>query len=285
MNMILIADSGATKTKWALVKSDFQSEIFKTEGLHPLFVNQSDIIRVLETIPLKDESRSIEKIYFYGAGCSSPQRIEKLQNEITNYFPDAILRIDTDMVGACKAMCQNEAGITAILGTGSNSAFWNGEEILIQQKSLGYLLGDEGSGANLGLNLIKKILRKEVNDKLVEEFYVEYELSESELINNLYQHRFPNRYLAGFAPFLKKHEHLEEMAAIVYQQLKEFFEISLMGYPNVTEFPIHFIGSVAQHFAKVIEQIGAEFKLSIGNTCTDPMEGLINYHLKTISIP
>ncbi len=277
--MILLADSGATKTKWALVDQSHIVNSWIGPGLHPLFIQENDILSALHELPINPKNHP-QEIYFYGAGCSSPDRTYLLQKSLQDHFSGATIQIESDLVGACKALCGRQEGIAAILGTGSNSAVWNGKSIARQQISLGYLLGDEGSGADLGKRLVTKMLHQEIDQEIRDHFFEWFKTNPNELITQIYRHPFPNRYLASFAPFLIQEPYQEYFQPLVKSALHDFMGKYLRLYPEAEKLPIHFTGSVAGKNEQLIRELGTAWNLTIGQIQPDPMDGLILFHSK-----
>ncbi len=276
--MILIADSGSTKTHWSLVQDgEVVSEIF-TDGINPFYQNDFEITALLNTqlIP-KLPSVEIEKIYFYGAGCSFPEKKMMVSLALINFFSSAIIEIQSDLLGAARSLFQHEKGIACILGTGSNSCYYDGNEVTQNVSPLGFILGDEGSGAVLGKLLVADCLKNQLPEWLSEKLLDEYELTPAIILENVYKKPFPNRFLAKFTPFLL--EHIEEPAIfnLVYDSFDAFFVRNVMQYP-LEDIKVGFVGSIAHYFSDTLEIVASERGIEVAEVVQNPMHGLVKYH-------
>jgi N-acetylglucosamine kinase-like BadF-type ATPase len=276
--MILIADSGSTKTHWCLVQSGVVvSEIF-TDGINPFYQTDMEITALLDTqlIP-KLPSAEIKKIFFYGAGCSFPEKKMMVSLALINFFNDAIIEVQSDLLAAARSLFQHEKGIACILGTGSNSCFYDGYEIAQNVSPLGFILGDEGSGAVLGKLLVADCLKNQVPEWLSEKLLDEYELTPAIILENVYKKPFPNRFLAKFTPFLL--EHIEEPAIfnLVYDSFDAFFLRNVMQYP-LEDVEVGFVGSIAYYFKDTLEIVASERGIVVSQITQSPMEGLVRFH-------
>jgi N-acetylglucosamine kinase-like BadF-type ATPase len=276
--MILIADSGSTKTHWCLVQSGVVvSEIF-TDGINPFYQTDMEITALLDTqlIP-RLPSAEIKKIFFYGAGCSFPEKKMMVSLALINFFNDAIIEVQSDLLAAARSLFQHEKGIACILGTGSNSCFYDGYEIAQNVSPLGFILGDEGSGAVLGKLLVADCLKNQVPEWLSEKLLDEYELTPAIILENVYKKPFPNRFLAKFTPFLL--EHIEEPAIfnLVYDSFDAFFLRNVMQYP-LEDVEVGFVGSIAYYFKDTLEIVASERGIVVSQITQSPMEGLVRFH-------
>lgn len=278
LGVILIADSGSTKTHWCLVKDGVvESEIF-TDGINPFYQTGEEIIALLDTqlIP-KLPSAEIKNIFFYGAGCSFPEKKTMVSLALINFFTEAVVEIHSDLLGAARSLFQHEKGIACILGTGSNSCFYDGDEITQNVSPLGFILGDEGSGAVLGKLLVADCLKNQLPEWLSEKLLDEYELTPAIILENVYKKPFPNRFLAKFTPFLL--EHIEEPAIfnLVYDSFDAFFVRNVMQYP-LEDIKVGFVGSIAHYFHDTLEIVASERGIEVNQITQSPMEGLVRYH-------
>jgi len=274
--MILIADSGSTKTDWRLL-SDNSVKAFHTIGFNPYFVSAQDIAMSIKQSELSNYIQKIKTVYFFGAGCSAKDQCLLISNTLSGIFTNSVINVDSDMAGACKSLFGNETGIAAILGTGSNSAFYKSGKLVYSQPSLGYVLGDEGSGSYLGKQLISSYLRNELPDELARIFNQRFHLSKREILFSVYKGKFPNRYLASFSVFLYEHITHEFVADIVEKSIEDFFVFNLLKYPEVKENVIRFTGSVSYYFADIIKKLGKKYELEIDKIEKQPIEGLVKY--------
>jgi N-acetylglucosamine kinase-like BadF-type ATPase len=278
MKTILIADSGSTKTEWCFLKDNKRKKIL-TQGMSPYFLNEnqiSDIIQ-LELLP-KLPGSSVDEIFFYGTGCSQTMNANMVHRAIKQHFKNAKVKVEHDLLGAAKALCGQEKGIACILGTGSNSCYFNGKKILKNSPGLGFILGDEGSGAYLGKKVVQYYMYNTFDDELQERFESSFNVSASEILDAVYKKPLPNRYLAGFAIFLAENRGHFMIENIIEDGLNDFFFTHLYKYKETWKLPIHFIGSIAYGFKDVLKDLCDTYELELGMVLKSPMPGLIKYH-------
>jgi len=274
---ILIADSGATKTDWCLTRDGGIMQRFTGIGISPVYQTREEIAEEirLQVYPLMKE-KEIDSIHFYGSGCM-PGRTDLVRMAIHQSFPSADIHVYSDLIAAAHSLCGDEAGIACILGTGSNSCEWSGSEIVFQVSPLGFILGDEGSGAALGRELVGDALKNQLTPGLKEKLLEEYNLTPALIIDKVYREPFPNRFLASLAPFLLKNSNDSSIRIILTRGFSDFFERNVMQY-DYTEQPIHFVGSIAWHFADILRKVATTKGINIGQIEQSPMPGLINYY-------
>ena len=278
MKSILIADSGSTKTEWCLLQGDKKKKI-STQGLSPYFLTTEQIIAVLqkELIPkIKDADPA--EVYFYGTGCSNPANAAIVKKAIKQFYKKATIKVDHDLMGAAKALCGDEKGIACILGTGSNSCFYNGKKIVKNSPGLGYVLGDEGSGAYLGKKVIQYFLYNTFDEDLMERFKAKFNTSSIEILDAVYKKPLPNRYLASYAIFLAENRGHFMIENIIEDGLNDFFFNHIYKYRESWSLPIHFTGSISYGFKDVLKDLCNSYELQLGTVIKNPMEGLIKYH-------
>lgn len=276
--MILIADSGSTKTHWCILQNGvLLSEIF-TDGINPFYQNELEIIALLDSqlIPNLPET-TIEQIFFYGAGCSFPEKKLLVSHALVRFFSNAMIEIQSDLLAAARSLFQHEKGIACILGTGSNSCYYDGKDIVQNVSPLGYILGDEGSGAVLGRLLVADCLKNQLPEWLSEKFLDEYELTPAQILEAVYKKPFPNRFLAKFTPFIL--EHLEEPSIfnLVYDSFDAFLVRNVLQYP-LEDIKVGFVGSIAHHFRDTLEIVASERAIEISEIVQNPMSGLVKFH-------
>jgi len=274
--MILIADSGATKTDWYISKIE---KHISTIGLHPFFVSKDNIIEAIVNSEIHQYCEEISSIYFYGAGCGSHDGKELIKTTFCELFPNSEISIFTDLLGAGRSLFGDECGIAAILGTGSNSAVVDKGEIVSNHPSLGFILGDEGSGCYLGKSLIARIYNGLLSEKIVQQFTHEYGLELKDVLFKVYNASFPNRFLASFAEFLFNNIDEPEIRSLVKSGLTDFFEVNLTRYKEIESMPVRFTGSIAFYFSELLHEIGDKLDIVIDKIEKQPMDGLIKYHL------
>ncbi len=276
--MWLIADSGSTKTQWCIVNEIETIKIFLTAGINPYYQSAEQIAEeMMNSVKPMIEKHEIQKVFYYGAGCNTNQNKTMISEALSLILPDAAYEVYTDLMAAARALFLDQPGIACILGTGSNSCFYDGVEIRENISPLGFILGDEGSGAVLGRLLVGDCLKNQLPEWLRDKFLDEYELSPAQIMENVYRKPFPNRFLAKFAPFMS--EHLDEPIIFnqVYDSFDAFVSRNVMQY-NLENLLVGFSGSVAANFKDVLEIVAAERNLNLGPIFADPMPGLIEYH-------
>jgi glucosamine kinase len=278
-DMILIADSGSTKTSWSLVNTRNGSlETCHTSGINPMYQDEETIYKLLQkefTLIIPDQIT----LYFYGAGCINHQVNETVNHALIRYFHPAGSFVDTDLMAAARSLCQRSKGIACILGTGSNSCYYDGHEIIRHISPLGYMLGDEGSGAVIGRKFIADLLKNQLPGDIRERFFRTYALTPHQIMEQVYKKPFPNRFLAQFTLFV--HNNLQDRAVsnLVKNSFDEFFARNIRQYPEALQMPVHFTGSIAFHFESLLRESALNSGFEIGIITGSPMEGLIRYHL------
>ena len=274
--MILIADSGTTKTDWCLIGDQEALEKVVTSGINPFYQEAENISAILQK-----EFTSIKKfkaIYFYGTGCINQEKKDIVKKGLLQVFEAEEIFIGSDLQAAAHSLCQDQPGFACILGTGSNSCYYNGSEIVANVSPLGFILGDEGSGAVLGKKLIGDVLKKQLPQSLINEFFETYNITAAEILENVYKKPFPSRYLANYTKFLSENIQHPEIENIVISSFREFVTRNLLQYPGIERTPIHFTGSIAFHFEAQLRKAIEEQHLILGNIERAPMNGLIRYH-------
>ncbi len=280
--MILIADSGSTKTDWRLVKPDRQIEQARCAGFNPFYQTENQIVEELEKILVPQiPYTEISEIFYYGAGCSTLANQEMVEKACRAVFPHLQkIEVQTDLVGAARALCGRRAGIACILGTGSNAAFYDGSQITFNLPNLGFILGDEGSGAYLGKRLVQDFLHKEMPENMLAFFQKRYALNREIIVENVYKKPFPNRYLAVFAKFLFDHLADPYCYRMVYESFALFLDKTVCKYPHFESYPVHFTGSIAFYFSNILRQVANDKGLTVRNILETPIAGLTLYHLE-----
>jgi len=277
-NNYIIADSGSTKCQWTLVTNGKKKSI-STVGMSPYFLSEDEMIALVQkAFKGKVDANTIDAIYFYGTGLSNALNSAIIKKVLKTVFKNALLDIQTDLVGAARATCQNEKGVACILGTGSNTGYYNGKKITKNSPGLGYVLGDEGSGAYLGKKVLQYYLYQTFDEELQSSFEQSYQLDRAQILNKVYKEPTPNKFLASFCLFLAAHRGHYMIENIIEDGLNDFFFTHLNKLNESWLHPIHFVGSVAFAFKDVIKQLGNTNELEIGKILKSPMEGLITYH-------
>lgn len=275
---ILIADGGATKCEWCLLSGN-RKKIITTQGLSPYFLNSAQIEAVIrkDLVPALGKS-SVDVVYFYGTGCLRPENARVVQRAIKAVFANAEINVSHDMTAAAKALCGDTKGMACNLGSGSFCCLYNGKKIVRDTPGIGYILGDEGSGAYLGKKVIQYYMYKTFDEDLRYKFDLKYNTSPPEILENVYKKPLPNRYLASFALFLSENRGHYMVENIIEDGLNDFFYYHLCKYGESWTLPIHFVGGVAFAFKDVVRELCAGYEFSLGKIIKNPMEGLIEYH-------
>ena len=282
--MILIADSGSTKTNWCLVdeNSDPPFPECQTSGINPFYQDRKTIFQLLEkefTLKVKKTTR----ILFYGAGCSGDAR-NIVYEPLKAFFRPDFLAVESDLMAAARSLCQHGEGIACILGTGSNSCHFDGQQIKFHVPSLGYILGDEGSGSDIGRRLISDMLKMQLPDFISARFFSLFDISSEQILENVYKNPFPNRYLAQYATFVADNISEPSMHKLVKSGFTKFFSRNIKQYPRAYDLPIHFTGSIGFYFQEILKETARENGFQIGMITRNPMQGLIQYHRKEMQL-
>lgn len=278
MAIKLIADSGSTKTEWCLMNGK-SNKTYYTQGLSPYFLSAEQIEYIInEELRHKFKNTEPEEIYFYGTGCSNADNVKLVKKAIQKVFPGAKVFVDHDLMGAAKALCGHEKGIACILGTGSNSCYYNGKKIVKNSPGLGYVLGDEGSGAYMGRKVIQYFLYQTFDGDLMDRFQAKYNTSSDEILSAVYKKPLPNRYLAGFTAFLSENRGHYMIENIIEDSFNDFFFNHIYKYRESWTMPINFTGGVAYGFRDVLKDMCNSFELQLGKVIQKPMEGLVKFH-------
>ncbi|MEP7109090.1 MAG: N-acetylglucosamine kinase [Ferruginibacter sp.] len=278
MSIKLIADSGSTKADWCLLDGKRRKTFF-TQGISPYFLNGEQIESVINS-ELKAKLKGVEpgEIFYYGTGCTSPGNARTVKKALQNVFNHATISVTHDLMGAAKALCGKEKGVACILGTGSNSCYYNGKRIVKNNPGLGFILGDEGSGAYLGRKVVQYYLYNTFDPGMMDRFNAKYNTNAEEILEAVYKMPLPNRYLAGFVPFLVENRGHFMIENIIEDGFNDFFFQHICKYRESWSMPVNFIGSVAFGFRDVLKAMCDTYELELGKVLKSPMEGLIKYH-------
>lgn len=276
--MILIADSGSTKTDWTLVDASQVEQLKPTQGINPVHQSREQVCGLLRNDLLSQlEGKEVSDVYFYGAGCT-PAAVPLMKL----YLQEVVgcnVSVGSDMLGAARALLGHEPGIACILGTGSNSCYYDGSVIMQNIPPLGYILGDEGSGAYIGKRLIGNVLKHQFSDGLCYKFFKETELDAANIINNVYRQPLPNRFLGQVSQFCHHHRDEEEMHQFLLDCFGEFFNRNIANYSH-PELPVSFVGSIAWAYEDELKATASSLGYQIGKIVRSPMQGLIDFHRK-----
>lgn len=282
--MILIADSGSTKTDWRIIAGNQVVVATQTLGFNPYYQDSDSIAPELQANLLPHCKGKITQVFYYGTGITNTEKAEVLRSAMLKVFGE-IERVDvqSDVLGAARAACGHQAGIGCILGTGSNSCYFDGEKIAFQVPPLGFWLGDEGSGGHLGKLLLLAYLHKEMPANIRQLFEQKYGVMDRLMVlDNAYHKPFPNRYFASFARFIADNIHDSFCYGLTKESFSLFFEKYILKYPMCFDVKLHFVGSIGFYYKQILQEVAKNKNLSIGNILAAPIDGLVKYHTETI---
>ncbi|GHT03345.1 ATPase [Bacteroidia bacterium] len=275
--MVLIADSGSTKTDWCVADSGKQVQRIMTKGINPYFQSEEEIVHELQAalVP-KLPTTTFDAVYYYGTGCL-PEKIPMMKQALNSQLKAATVEVYSDMVGAARGLSGRNPGIVCIMGTGSNSCYYDGKDIVNNVSPLGFILGDEGSGAVLGKLLVGDLLKNQLPAGMKEKFLQQFNLTPGDIIERVYRQPFPNRFLASLSPFLNQNITVPEVRSIVLNAFRAFLTRNVKQYDYKNN-KVHFIGSIAYYYKDILEEALRDTGMQIGTIVQVPMEGLVEYH-------
>ena len=277
--MIIIADSGSTKCSWAICDKNGQIvERCSTIGFNPYFIKSSQVLNHLQNSDLKEIKDNVDEVYFYGAGCSSKKMNDIIEKPFVEFFSNAQVNIHHDLDAACYSMYDGEPAITGILGTGSNSCFFDGEKIYENAPSLGFMLGDEASGNNFGKKLLCLYFNNVLDEDLKQKYEENYETDIAQINSNVYNNSRANVYLAKFFPFVSENKSHPQMHTLIMKTLDEFFKLHICCFEDFKKVKVNFIGSVAFFLKEEIKKVAQKYNCEIGHIVKNPIDRLIKYH-------
>src|SRR5690606_11545083 len=261
--MILIADSGSSKTDWRVIDDQGDIQQFRTVGFNPFYQSPVEMREGLQTQDLIQLIGKIEQVFFYGAGCTSDNNRTVVTDTLRSFYEKAEIHVDHDLMAAARATCGHEPGIACILGTGCNSGDYDGADIVANRPSPGYLLGDEGAGAYIGKHFLQDFIYDDMPSHIREQVVVEYGLTDLIIHENVYQRPFPNRYMASFCNFISKHNTDPYCYLLYYNGLKNFFHRHVMQYENYQEKHVSFVGSIAYYNSDILRKVAADLGIHV----------------------
>lgn len=278
MSIQLIADSGSTKCEWCILNNG-EHKVITTKGISPYFLNKDQIIELLknELLPTLNNVK-IDKLHFYGTGLSNVSNVKTIKLALKGLFPETEINIESDLLGAARALCGTKKGIACILGTGTNSCYYNGNKIVKNSPGLGFILGDEGSGTYLGKKVIQYYLYNTFDEDLMHRFNKQFNISKDSILDSVYKKPLANKYLAGFALFLVENRGHYMVENIIEDGLNDFFFNHLYKYNESWKLPINFVGSIAYGFRDILQELCNTYELELGVVIKSPIDGLIKYH-------
>jgi len=283
--MILIADSGSTKTDWRLIDNSKKIYQFTMQGINPYFQTEEQIYEIIGTELLPQlkalDLHHISELFFYGAGCGTDSKKEIVKVALLKKFPLAKIEVNSDLLAAARALCGLEPGIAAILGTGSNTCYYDGKNIVENRASLGFILGDEGSGAHIGKTFIQAYLNKEMPAALSARFFERFKLSKEDILDAVYKRPMPNRFLASFSLFIYQNLKEQYVVDLVATCFEQFFNIHICKYENHKVIPLSCVGSVAFYYSNIFRAVAVKKGIAIDKIIETPIAGLTLFHLES----
>lgn len=279
MPNILLAESGSTKTDWCLIRKRGKPVYFKTSGINPYLQSRETIQKLLtEELAWDDSIHKADRLCFYGAGAGRPLQQGQLKDVLSDHFKINVVDVQGDLLAAARALCQGAKGIVCILGTGSNSCYFDGQSIQEQQTSLGYIAGDEGSGNHMGKRVLQYYAYKTFDEELKAGFEILFGNDVGQILHRLYNAPFPNRYLAGLVQLLVKNRGHFMVENIIEDSLNDFFHVHILKYKQSWKEPLYFTGSIAHEFDDVLLSLCQQYELDFGGVSQSPLAGLVRYH-------
>lgn len=279
--MILIADSGSTKVDWRAILNDGKVKEISTEGINPVFLTKEKIVEILKKSLLPELGDGVEQVFFYGAGVVSPEIRATLDSCFKEVFPKSSTIAESDVLAAARALCGHKPGIACIMGTGSNSCFYDGKGIAKNVKAGGFILGDEASGGYLGKMLlsdfIKGLLPKHIEDELVSRYGLDY----MGIVQKVYREPLPSRFLASFSPFIFEYKEDPHIHNLLMNAFNAFLERNIVHY-DFKNYEVNFVGSVAFYYKEILEECILAHGMKMGRILKSPIYGLTDYHKETI---
>ena len=279
--MILIADGGSTKTDWALVDGKNIVTTFATRGMNPYNVSAQTMKNEIETKILPNVCvKEVDEIFIYASGCSAKVKQGEVIGWFRPYFQSAKICVEGDLLGAARATCGHEPAIAAILGTGSNSCLYDGENIVENVASLGYVLCDEGAGTNIGRLILRDYLRGRMPEDLMQKFAEQYPGEESDFLNKLYKEEAPNYYVASFARFAIENKSTPYCKNVIMQAFDSFFKEQITYYTSYNKYVINVVGSIACLVTEELKEVARKYDMEINNVVKAPLKALVEYHIQ-----
>lgn len=276
--MILITDSGASKTDWRILSDKGVVGQHRGIGFNPNYQTAEEMSNELQDEFLLKAQDDIETIYFYGAGCTSPKNRSQVEHALRRIFKRAEINVDHDMMAAARATCGHHAGIACILGTGSNSCDYDGEYIIAKRPAPGYILGDEGGGAYIGRKFLQDFIHEEMPKKIREKVLEKFQLDNQTIIEHVYQKPFPGRYMASFCRFITEHVNDPYCYMLYYQSFQDFFRKHVMKYDDYKKKEVNFVGSIAFYNSDILRNAAYDVDIHVNLIIESPIEGLTLYH-------
>ena len=276
--MILIADSGSSKTDWRVIHKDGKISQYRGVGFNPYYQTSEEMATQMRHEFLINLESEIQEIYYYGAGCSVDSRKEEVANALRTIFPKATINVDHDLAAAAKATCGHQAGIACILGTGSNSCDYDGNDIIDTRPAPGFILGDQGGGGYVGRKFLMDFINEEMPIPIKEELEEKLKLTPTSIQEHVYRQPFPNRYMASFCRFITEHKSDPYCYMLYYNSFQEFFKVHVMKYKNYRDKQVNFVGSIAYYNSDILRKAALDSQISTNLIIESPISGLTLYH-------
>lgn len=280
--MILIADSGSTKTAWCLLSGNQRVKDITTKGINPFYQTEEEIEAELKNTLCQEigGENKINSVYFYGAGCADSQINNKLAKTLQQVLKSDKAEVSSDMLGAARGIFKRQKGIACIMGTGSNSAYYDGNEIVKSIPAGGFIIGDEGSGAVLGKTLIADYIKNQMPENILAEFKKFYNGTYLDVVNHVYKQPFPNRWLANFTKFMYEKREDDYIHNMIVNSFTLFFNRNIKQFDSWKDMEVGFVGSIAYYFEKELKEAAQKCEITVSEIYQNPIEGLIEYHSK-----
>ena len=280
--MILIADSGSTKTAWCLISGNQRVKDINTKGINPFYQTEEEIEAELKNTLCQEigGENKINSVYFYGAGCADSQINNKLAKTLQQVLKSDKAEVSSDMLGAARGIFKHQKGIACIMGTGSNSAYYDGNEIVKSIPAGGFIIGDEGSGAVLGKTLIADYIKNQMPENILAEFKKFYNGTYLDVVNHVYKQPFPNRWLANFTKFMYEKREDDYIHNMIVNSFTLFFNRNIKQFDSWKNTEVGFVGSIAYYFEKELKEAAQKCEITVSEIYQNPIEGLIEYHSK-----
>lgn len=276
--MILVVDSGSYKSDWMFTPAGSDPLTFRTKGLNPFFVPEKEMVKIVQQLDaLSPYVSDIREIYFFGSGCTSPDRREIISNALSTIFKNTFISVDTDLIGSAYATCGDQPGFIAAIGTGSSVSYFDSQDVQPSKIGLGYVLGDIGSGTWFGKKLVTSFLYKTMPEELRIAFDQQFSVTKEVVIKQVYRHPTPNVYLASFAPFLSAHQEHPYIQQLLVSGFDEFIRTSISAYPGYQNSICHFVGSIAYFFSDELKKVCEARNVRVGKVIRQPIQHLYHY--------
>lgn len=281
--MILIAESGSTKTDWVLINKNHQQSMYNTIGFNPFFHDDKIISKhIYDNVEFYNACKDVEQIYFYGAGCSSLELNLVIKNALQGIFKKAKVNVEHDLLACALSTYENEPSISCILGTGSNSCYYDGNQLIEKVPALGYVLGDEGSGSYFGQKLLRDYLYNKLPVEIKDDLECNFEINKAIIFENVYMKPNANVYLASFMKFITNHKENNYVSEMVESGMSQFMKTHICCYDNYKVVKSHFIGSISALYEKELKSAAIKNDVVVGNIIRKPVNGLVNYHIRQL---